>query len=176
MKFIKCILLATLVVAIVSCEKKDETVNNKADAGVKETTAAAPAITKDTTVKAAEVAAPVKKESVSSNSDDSLIHITSEADFNAKIINSKTPALVDFYADWCGPCRMLAPTISKLAAEYNGKAVVAKVDIDNFKELGTKYKISSIPCVIFFKDGKEVDRIVGLRRIDSYKEALDKVL
>ena len=107
---------------------------------------------------------------------EALIHLTTEADFNTQIIKSEKPALVDFYADWCGPCRMLAPTISKLADEYSGKAIVAKINVDKFGELSSKYKVRGIPCVILFKDGKEVDRIVGMRPEKDYKAALDKAL
>ena len=106
---------------------------------------------------------------------DALIHISSDAEF-AKIMESEKPALVDFYADWCGPCRMLAPTIKKLANEYSGKAIVAKVNVDKLGELSGKYKISGIPCVILFKNGKEVDRIVGLRPEKDYTDALDKII
>jgi thioredoxin 1 len=105
-----------------------------------------------------------------------LVNIESESDFKTQIINSKETALVDFYADWCGPCRMLAPTIEKLAAEYSGKAIVAKVNIEKHSGFSSQYNIQSIPCVILFKDGKEVDRVVGLRDKDDYKTALDKVL
>jgi thioredoxin 1 len=71
---------------------------------------------------------------------------------------------------------MLAPTIKKLASEYSGKVIVAKVNVDKLKGLSTKYKIGGIPCVILFQNGKEVDQIVGLRKIDSYKNAINKVL
>ena len=104
-----------------------------------------------------------------------LIHIGTEAEFT-KIMDSAKPALVDFYADWCGPCRMLAPTIEKLADDYKGKANIAKVNVDNFKELAKKYNISGIPCVILFKNGKEINRIVGKRAEKDYTEALDKAL
>ena len=179
MKLLKFIILSTLVVSIVSCSEKPETANQK-------TTNQKAAITKDVTSKvpdttnaefikvAAAAPAVVKQESASNNSDP--VNITSEADFNAQIIKSGKLALVDFYADWCGPCRMLTPTINKLAAEYAGKVIVAKVNVDKLKELATEYKVGGIPCVILFKDGKQVDQIVGLRRIDAYKDAISKVL
>ena len=107
---------------------------------------------------------------------DALIHISSEAEFNSTILKSEKPALVDFYADWCGPCKMLAPTINKIADEYSEKAIVAKVNVDKLGELSRKYKISGIPCVILFKNGKEVERIVGMRPEKDYKAALDKAL
>ena len=107
---------------------------------------------------------------------DALVHISSEAEFNSTILKSEKPALVDFYADWCGPCKMLAPTINKIADEYSEKAIVAKVNVDKLGKLSSKYKISGIPCIILFKDGKEVERIVGMRPEKDYKAALDKAL
>jgi thioredoxin 1 len=107
---------------------------------------------------------------------DALIHISSDAEFESTILKSEKPALVDFYADWCGPCRMLTPTIEKLAKDYTGKANIAKVNVDKFGELSGEYKVSGIPCVILFKDGKEVDRIVGKRSEKDYTDALDKII
>ena len=116
-----------------------------------------------------------KESAAPANVSDVLIHVNTEADFS-KIIASAKPALVDFYADWCGPCRMLAPTMEKLAEKSDDKYIVAKVNVDKLDELSGKYKVRGIPCVILFKDGKEVDRIVGLRSEKDYKTALDKAL
>ena len=100
-------------------------------------------------------------------------------ELNAKTFDEaiKQPlALVDFWASWCGPCRMLAPTIEQLAEEYKGKVFVAKVDIDANPELAEKYGIMSIPSLIIFQDGKPVDSVVGAVPKGTIKAALDKYL
>ncbi len=78
-----------------------------------------------------------------------------------EVLNSDLPILVDFWAEWCGPCKMIAPAVHDLAEEYTGKLNVAKVDIDNSPEIATKYGIRSIPALIFFRDGKPVDQVIG---------------
>ncbi len=97
------------------------------------------------------------------------VHI-SDAEFDTAILKSEKPAVVDFWAAWCGPCRMIAPFVEELANEYGEKAVVAKMDTDANPNVPTRYGIMGIPTLIFFKDGKEVDRIVGVPR--QPKEAL----
>ena len=81
--------------------------------------------------------------------------------------------MVDFWASWCGPCRMLGPVVEKLADEYEGKAVIGKVNVDEEQELAVRYGVMSIPTVIFFKDGKEIDRKVGVMPANAYTELLD---
>jgi len=175
MKFIKYILLSVFVVAIASCSNKTDSENQKTGNTVVE---AAGAVEKDAAaVKSDNQKAKSQGKVLSASKEsESLVIITNDSDFDAKVLKADKLALVDFYADWCGPCRMLAPTIKKIASEYSGKAIVAKLNVDKLKELSGKYKISSIPCVILFKDGNEVGRIVGLRTIDTYKEALDKII
>ncbi len=85
-----------------------------------------------------------------------LKHITNK-EFNEEVLKSESKVLVDFYADWCGPCRMLAPVMDKIGEEYN----VYKINIDDEEELAKQYGIMSIPCVIAFKDGVEINRSVG---------------
>lgn len=80
----------------------------------------------------------------------------------AEIINSDQPVLIDFWAAWCGPCRVLGPTIEELANEYDGKAIVGKVDVDAEPDLAMKFNIRSIPTLLFFKDGQLVERNVGV--------------
>ena len=84
-----------------------------------------------------------------------------ELDFQNEVISSKGVALVDFWAPWCGPCRMIAPVLEELSAEYNGSAKIVKVNIDENPNLATQYNVMSIPTMIIFKDGKAVDQLVG---------------
>ena len=84
--------------------------------------------------------------------------------------------MVDFWASWCGPCKMLAPTIDQLGGQYEGKAVIGKVDVDEEQALAMRYGVMSIPTVIFFKDGREIDRKVGVQPAGVYTTALDAKL
>ena len=84
--------------------------------------------------------------------------------------------MVDFWADWCGPCQMLAPVIDQLAERYEGKVVSGKVNVDDEQELAIRYGVMSIPTVIFFKDGKEIDRKVGVMPGDAFVQTLEKNL
>lgn len=84
--------------------------------------------------------------------------------------------LVDFWATWCGPCKMLAPTIDEIADEYDGKAVVGKVDVDDCPDLAQRFGIMSIPTIYIFKDGEPVDRLIGYRLKMELEEALNKHL
>ncbi|MCC7161846.1 MAG: thioredoxin [Anaerolineae bacterium] len=99
----------------------------------------------------------------------SPVHV-SDADFETIVMKADKPAVVDFWAAWCGPCRMIAPFVEELAAEFGDRAVVAKMDTDANPITPTKFGILGIPTLIFFKDGKEVDRLVGVPR--KPKEAL----
>ena len=90
------------------------------------------------------------------------IELTVE-NFEKEVINSELPVMVDFWAAWCGPCRMLAPTVAEIANEYAGKIKVGKVNVDEQMDLAIKYNTVSIPTVIFFKDGKVVNTLIGLR-------------
>ena len=101
-------------------------------------------------------------------------HFTDQ-DFEEKVIKSDKPVLVDFYAEWCGPCKMAAPIIDELAGEYNGQVVIGKVDVDQNQQAASKYGVMSIPTVIMFKDGVEVDRKIGFGGRGGYEEMLKKV-
>ncbi len=84
-----------------------------------------------------------------------------DANFNEVVENSKQPVLLDFWAEWCGPCRMVGPLVEELSKDYAGKAVVGKVNVDTNPEISMKFGIRNIPTILFFKDGKVVDKQVG---------------
>jgi thioredoxin 1 len=84
--------------------------------------------------------------------------------------------LVDFYADWCGPCRMIAPIIEELSTEFDGKAKIAKLDIEKAQEVTSEFQVTSIPTIILFKDGNEIKRIVGLRDKETLKTLVSSAL
>lgn len=100
------------------------------------------------------------------------VHTFTDASFDAEVLKSPTPVLVDFWAEWCMPCRMLAPTIDAVADEFAGKAKVGKLDIDANREVTVKYGITAIPTVIVFKNGQVVKKVVGMARKEDIAAAL----
>lgn len=106
----------------------------------------------------------------------SYIEIASKEDFDEKVLKSKLPVLVDFWAPWCGPCRMVTPVVEELAKEYTGKMVVAKVNTDENSDVSYAYRIMSIPTLILFKDGKEINKMIGALPKEELKSFIDKYL
>ncbi len=105
----------------------------------------------------------------------SLIHLD-DKNFEEQVIKSKPPVLVDFFAEWCGPCKMAAPILEELDKDFDGKIIIGKLDVDGAIKIAAKYGVQSIPTVIMFKDGKEVERRVGFGGRSPYEEMIKKVL
>lgn len=93
-----------------------------------------------------------------------------------EVLQSDKPVLVDFWAAWCGPCRMLGPVIEELSTDFEGKAIVGKVDVDNNQEIAAEFGIRSIPTVLIFKNGELVDRVVGVSPKEVYAEKITALL
>ena len=104
----------------------------------------------------------------------SLLHMNSE-DFENIVLNKNENAIVDFWATWCGPCKMLGPTIEEIAGELDGKIAVGKVDVDENRELAIKYGVMSIPTVIYFKNGEEAARLIGVQSKEKLIETANKL-
>ncbi len=99
-----------------------------------------------------------------------------DASFASDIIESGQPAMVDFWAVWCGPCRMVGPIVEEIAGEFQGKAIVGKVDVDTNQEVAAKYGIRNIPTILFFKNGEVVDKVVGVAPKEQLVEKLNAIL
>ncbi len=100
----------------------------------------------------------------------------SDSNFDQSVLQAEVPVLVDFWAAWCGPCRMVAPVVDELAKEYDGRISFAKLDVDQNPKTASKYGIMSIPTLLIFKQGKPVSHIVGFRPKAELKQSLDAAL
>jgi thioredoxin 1 len=103
------------------------------------------------------------------------IHVN-DTEFQEKVLDSSTPVIVDFWAPWCGPCRMVAPVLDELAKEYNEKVIIAKVNTDENPQWATRYGVQGIPTMLFVRNGEIVDRIVGAHPKPSIQQRLDNML
>ncbi|MCR5405548.1 MAG: thioredoxin [Lachnospiraceae bacterium] len=96
--------------------------------------------------------------------------------FESEVMSSDVPVLVDFYADWCGPCKMMSPVVDNIAEKYTGRAKVGKVNVDEQQEIAGKFGIMSIPSFIFIKDGKKVDQAMGAMPASALESKLEQIL
>ena len=99
-----------------------------------------------------------------------------DANFEEVVLKSSQPVLVDFWAEWCGPCRMLGPIIEELSSDYNGKAVIGKVDVDTNQKFAAQFGVRNIPTVLIFKGGELVNRQVGVSQKNVYADYIDALL
>lgn len=102
--------------------------------------------------------------------------ILNDANFEAEVLKNEGPVMVDFWATWCGPCRMLGPVVKELAGEYAGKVKVCKLNVDEAPDTSAKYRITSIPTIIFFKNGEVAGQTVGLQSKSALQEKLNALL
>src|ERR1041385_3019935 len=102
------------------------------------------------------------------------IVMATESNFQEEVLSSVKPVLVDFWAEWCGPCKMIAPVLDELATEYNGKIKIAKVNIDDNQNLAAQFRVTAIPTLLIFKNGQVVEQMIGAKSKRDLKARLDK--
>ena len=101
------------------------------------------------------------------------IHYVTDANFDAEVLQSTTPVLVDYWAEWCGPCKAIGPMIEEISKEFEGKAIVGKVDVDSNPETAMKYGIRNIPTILFIKNGQVVDKLVGAQPKGNFVKKIE---
>ena len=104
-----------------------------------------------------------------------LVHFT-DANFEAEVMNSKVPVVVDFFADWCPPCKALSPIVEELARDYAGRIKIGKIDVDQNQVIAERFGVRAIPTLIMFKTGKNIDKVMGLESKGELRKRLDKLL
>jgi thioredoxin 1 len=104
------------------------------------------------------------------------MQVLNSSDFKVKVAEASTPLVVDFFAEWCGPCKMLSPVLESLAPEFEGKLEIVKVDIDEAGDIAQEYGVTSVPTIVVIKDGQEVERMVGFQSKDSLSAKFNTVL
>jgi len=102
--------------------------------------------------------------------------VLTDQNFDAEVLQSETPVLVDFWAAWCTPCRIVTPIVEELAKEYDGKLKVGKLNVDENQEYSGKYNVMSIPTILLFKNGQPVKSVIGAQSKENFKKAIDEVL
>ncbi|QSX07596.1 thioredoxin [Alkalibacter rhizosphaerae] len=107
---------------------------------------------------------------------DSYVVILDEENFEKEVIASKIPVMIDFWAEWCGPCQQVIPIVNELAQEFEGVVKIAKLNVDENRSIAMKYRVMSIPTILFFKDGEEVRREVGAKSKEDYIQLLDSLI
>ena len=105
-----------------------------------------------------------------------MIQAVKKDNFDNEILKAQIPVVVDFYADWCGPCKMMSPLMEKLSGEYEGKVKFCKVNVDDEEELAIQNEVQSIPLFVLYKDGQVIDKAVGARAEDEMREFISKAL
>ena len=105
-----------------------------------------------------------------------MIQAVTKDNFDNEILKAQIPVVVDFYADWCGPCKMMSPLMEKLSSEYEGKVKFCKINVDDEEELAIQNSVQSIPLFVLYKDGQVIDKAVGARAEDEMREFISKAL
>ena len=105
-----------------------------------------------------------------------MVEVITTDNFEEKVLKSETPVLVDFYADWCGPCKMMAPAVAAVAEKYAGRLLVGKLNVDENMEIAMQYRVASIPCMILYKGGAVVDQVIGAVPQAQLEKAIEKGL